>query len=695
MSSRDRRIASALMAVIGVAFLASTVYMLVLALGGADLIDIDAAGALGLIRERHDALPWLILSLAAGILALVGWWRAQARADRLAGGEERTRQELERQLRGRDEALHHERDARRRDVEREQQARRQEVERQRRASEHAVAEQRRALEGELEQERQARRRVESSRETEHRWGRELQQKVAALQHERGALGHMGDVRELVLRLATTLVEAEKGLLLSRRDDDGDGALDLVAAEGFSQDPRHSAVAQRFAHEVLERDAMVREDDRSKVEAQKRSPVDEEIYNLVAIPIYVRDEFNGVVVCANRETGFEELDDDVLLSLGDHAGAVLENSRLHGDLRSAYLATVSVLAEAIEAKDALLGGHSAAVSRYVAAMAGKIGLDGPRREELIFGSLLHDVGKIGISERILLKPAALTDEERSVIELHPRIGFRLLQQVPALRGIAPAVLHHHERYDGTGYPAGLRGEQIPIEARIVAVVDSFSAMTGRRPYRDPMSVEEACKEVQRCAGTQFDPEVARMFVEEVLNHPPDLEDEPDRAIDDPELELRRDGKGPLFGSQAFGVTDSLTLLYSHRYFHEVAHAEAQRAMMQSRPFCVVIVELDVGALNASHGYAAGDDAIRDAGRAVQTAATACEGIPCRVSGRRLGLVVPQEHGDHAATMIRAELGDLAGTLRVRFGQAVWEPGEAGDDVIRRARGSIGPAQLAQA
>ncbi|PZS30454.1 MAG: hypothetical protein DLM61_10680, partial [Pseudonocardiales bacterium] len=209
----------------------------------------------------------------------------------------------------------------------------------------------------------------------------------------------------------------------------------------------------------------------------------------------------------------------------------------------------------------------------------------------------------------------------VIELHPRIGFRLLQQVPALRGIAPAVLHHHERYDGSGYPAGLRGEQIPIEARIVSVVDAFSAMTGHRPYRAPMTVEEACNELQRCAGTQFDPEIAGMFVEEVRNHPPDAEDEPDRPIDDPELALRRDGDGPLFGSLAFGVTDSLTLLYSHRYFHEIAHAEAQRATVQSRPFCIVIVELDVGPLNASDSYATGDDAIRETGRAVQIAASA--------------------------------------------------------------------------
>ncbi len=182
-------------------------------------------------------------------------------------------------------------------------------------------------------------------------------------------------------------------------------------------------------------------------------------------------------------GFESLDDDVLLAVGDHAGAVLQNARLHGDLRSAYLSTIRVLAGAIELKDPGLRGHSDAVSEYVLAVADRLEFEPRRREALIFASLLHDVGKLGISERILLKPGSLTDEERSVIELHPRIGYQLVRQVPALEEIAPAVLHHHERFDGNGYPGHLRGETIPLEARIIAVADAFSAMTSNRPYSE--------------------------------------------------------------------------------------------------------------------------------------------------------------------------------------------------------------------
>jgi HD-GYP domain-containing protein (c-di-GMP phosphodiesterase class II) len=136
------------------------------------------------------------------------------------------------------------------------------------------------------------------------------------------------------------------------------------------------------------------------------------------------------------------------------------------------------------REGALGGHSEVVSSFVGAVAGRFDLPQRRREELLFGSLPHDIDKIGISERILLKPAALTPEERAVIELHPLIGHRLIEQVPALRPISPAVLHHHERFDGGGYPSGLRGEEIPLEARIICVADCFSAMIPSAPTADP-------------------------------------------------------------------------------------------------------------------------------------------------------------------------------------------------------------------
>ena len=393
--------------------------------------------------------------------------------------------------------------------------------------------------------------------------------------ERGSLGDPSDVPSMVLRLARTLLGAEKGMLLWGRDEDGDGKLDLAAAEGFEQDAETSVIAQRFAGEVLESGQTVRDQNPGEVDAGQRAESDEEIENLVAIPIYLQDEFEGVVVCANNPEGFDDYDDEVLLSVGDQAGAVLQNARFQGELRASYLATVSVLADAIEVKDPSLGGHSEEVSSYVAAVAGRFDLPQGRRDELLFGSLLHDIGKIGISERILLKPAALTPEERAVIELHPLIGRRLVEQVPALRPISPAVLHHHERFDGGGYPSGLAGEEIPLEARIICVADAFSAMISERPYREPMTIDEACAELERNAGTQFDPEVVRVFVEEVLREPPIL------GRQELAPTLRDDGS--IMGHDTLALIDNLTLLYTRRYFHETAHAEAQRA--KARGPCV--------------------------------------------------------------------------------------------------------------
>ena len=217
-----------------------------------------------------------------------------------------------------------------------------------------------------------------------------------------------------------------------------------------------------------------------------------------------------------------------------------------------------------------------------------------------------MGKLGISERILLKPARLTDEELNVMKLHPRIGYQLVRQVPALQSIAPAVLHHHERFDGQGYPGQLSGEMIPLEARIIAVADTFSAMTSDRPYSAARTAEEACAELERCAGGQFDPEVVRLFVEEVRRRPPEaLEADTVAPEPDPELSVHRADGDFVLGARAFAVTDSLTLLYSHRHFHESARAEAHRAAVQDRPFAIVMAELvNLAEVNREHGFAAG-------------------------------------------------------------------------------------------
>jgi putative nucleotidyltransferase with HDIG domain len=171
-----------------------------------------------------------------------------------------------------------------------------------------------------------------------------------------------------------------------------------------------------------------------------------------------------------------------------------------------------LSAAIEARDPYAKGHSSRVTVFAQAMARRIGLDKERVSILRLGALLHDVGKLAVPSSVLLKRGPLTEAEVGQMRRHPAAGARMLETLGAPATILPVVLHHHERWDGAGYPTGRRGEEIPLEARVLCIVDSFDAMTSTRPYRAPRRPDDAWDELQRCAGTQFDPELVEAFAE---------------------------------------------------------------------------------------------------------------------------------------------------------------------------------------
>lgn len=181
------------------------------------------------------------------------------------------------------------------------------------------------------------------------------------------------------------------------------------------------------------------------------------------------------------------------------------------LRQEHLSTIQVLAAAVDAKDRYTQGHSQRVAHYAVELAQCLGYTEAKLERLFITGTLHDIGKIGVPDSVLHKPGPLTPEERSQMEQHPVLGELILKEVPQLADTLPGVRHHHERWDGKGYPDGLAGEAIPFEARILALADTFDAMTSDRPYRRGMSYERALEEIERCAGTQFDPELAPIFV----------------------------------------------------------------------------------------------------------------------------------------------------------------------------------------
>lgn len=193
---------------------------------------------------------------------------------------------------------------------------------------------------------------------------------------------------------------------------------------------------------------------------------------------------------------------------------LEDSK--EQLERAYLDMVQTLRYTVEAKDSYTRGHSDRVSEYSVLIGEKLGVPAEQIKTLRIGGLFHDIGKIGIPDSILLKPAKLTDEEYSQIKNHPSIGAHILGSAAIFQDIIPIVKHHHERYDGNGYPSKLKGEEIPYLARIAAVADTFDAMTSRRSYRGPIDVEHVKEEIKRCEGTQFDPQIAEVFIE-ILNN----------------------------------------------------------------------------------------------------------------------------------------------------------------------------------
>ena len=193
---------------------------------------------------------------------------------------------------------------------------------------------------------------------------------------------------------------------------------------------------------------------------------------------------------------------------------LEDSK--EQLEQAYLDMVQTLRYTVEAKDTYTRGHSDRVSEYSVLIGEKLGLPEEQIKTLRVGGLFHDIGKIGIPDSILLKPGKLTDDEYSEIKNHPAIGAHILGSAKIFQDIIPIVKHHHEKYDGNGYPSRLKGEEIPYLARIAAFAYNFDAMTIRRSYRGPINVEQVKEEIKRCEGTQFDPQIAEVFLD-ILNN----------------------------------------------------------------------------------------------------------------------------------------------------------------------------------
>ena len=211
------------------------------------------------------------------------------------------------------------------------------------------------------------------------------------------------------------------------------------------------------------------------------------------------------------------DDDrrIVAGIGHHLGAAIAHLRERRQLEQSVLDTVSTLSAMVEGKDDYTEGHCQRIAEMSVAVGMRMGFAEPDLRDITYAGLLHDIGKVAVPDAILRKPGPLTDEEMQVMRTHTTVGRRILEGLPPLRSVARIVEQHHERFDGGGYPRGLKGEEILLPARIISVVDAYDAMTTTRPYRRALSREEAVDQLTGGRGTQFDSDVVQVFLRYVL------------------------------------------------------------------------------------------------------------------------------------------------------------------------------------
>ncbi len=238
--------------------------------------------------------------------------------------------------------------------------------------------------------------------------------------------------------------------------------------------------------------------------------------VLLVPLNSRERLLGIMVlfyCMECEEVANE-DLDLLTAIAGQAAVAMENASLYEDLEMSYFSTVNALARAIEVKDPYTYGHSERVTRYALVIARRLSLTEWETRTIKYAAALHDIGKLGIAAHILNKPGALSEEESLHVKTHPQMGDSIIAPVNFLSEPREIILRHHERFDGKGYPDGLKAEEIPLGARILAVADSFEAMMSDRPYRKALDLHDAMMEIESNSGTQFDPSVVKAFLDAI-------------------------------------------------------------------------------------------------------------------------------------------------------------------------------------
>jgi len=332
------------------------------------------------------------------------------------------------------------------------------------------------------------------------------------------------VLDEVLDAVIALTRAERSFVMLRNET---GEFSVEAARGTDQISLNGdefSISKTIIKKVAESGEPVlttnaQEDPRFEMQ---NSIVEHNLRSIICVPLKIKEKITGVIFVDNRlHIGlFKNADLELLSAFADQAAVAIDNARLYDDLKEAYDKTLEGWALALELRDRETEGHTQRVKDLTLLLAEKFGIDAEEREHIKRGALLHDIGKMAIPDSVLLKPGKLTLAERKFMELHPEFARDMLENIDFLLPAMEIPYYHHEKWDGSGYPKNLKGEEIPLAARIFAVVDVWDALTSERPYRSPVAPEEVRRIIREKSGSHFDPKIVDAFLEiEDLPVPP--------------------------------------------------------------------------------------------------------------------------------------------------------------------------------
>ncbi|UCD72313.1 MAG: HD domain-containing protein [Syntrophobacterales bacterium] len=371
----------------------------------------------------------------------------------------------------------------------------------------------------LKQKEREIRELQKAIEKSHEWEKQLLTLTVLSRILNSTLEHR-TVRRRAMQAATELMKAEVGSLLLI--DEESNRLYFEVALGDKEETVktfHLEMGEGIAGWVAKHGEPLivhdtQSDPRFFSEVDRKSKFTTK--NVICVPVKVKEKTIGVLEAINKLGGEAFSEDDVAIfqSLADQVAVALDNARLLAEIEGLFFQTAESLADAIEKRDPYTGGHTKRVTTYSLAIGEQLNLESSDMRWLKLAAILHDIGKIGVEDRILRKTDKLDEEEYNQMKQHTLMGAEIIGHIKQLHGIIPGLKYHHEKIDGKGYPEGLADDNIPLIAKIVAVADTFDAMTSDRPYRKPLEKEKACAELRRCCGTQFDRALVDVFIKAI-------------------------------------------------------------------------------------------------------------------------------------------------------------------------------------